>query len=162
MCLCFVYFDWKRLSISFYCYTESRQHCPVLAACINRIFWSFFICLCICSNSYGLNCNFLCSFPGLCSVLVLWLSSGGWFWQMEEMPLSWLLFLWKCFTAYRFSAQVCAMLTEWGKFQCYFCQLDSVSCSDFVCMASFLVCWKDVYKLYWNQRRHFLNKCNWY
>lgn len=30
------------------------------------------------------------------------------------------------------STQVCAMLTERGKFQCYFCQLDSVSCSDFL------------------------------
>lgn len=51
---------------------------------------------------------------------------------MEEDALILTVVFLKMLYCLQVSTQVYAMLTERGEFQCYLCQLDSVSCSDFL------------------------------
>lgn len=62
---------------------------------------------------------------------MLWLSSGDSLSRGRNAFILTVVSL-KMLYCLQVSIQVCAMLTEQGRFQCYFCQLDSVSCSDFL------------------------------
>lgn len=63
---------------------------------------SCFSCACVYAATVTVWTSIIYSFPGLCSLLVLWLSSGDSFWHTEEILIFIILFPWKCSTACRF------------------------------------------------------------